>query len=339
MMVGNTRIAISVFSPNGVVKSRAVLKEVEELFPAAAEYLGGSLPVDQYTILIYLASGPSMSGGMGALEHNTSTVFVLPEVEIKLIASTIRDVTAHEFFHIVTPLNIHSEQIDDYDFMNPQMSAHLWLYEGCTEYAAQHVQVKQGMVSMKDFLDVMQNKMVNASYYDTGLAFTELSKKALGEHEDQYGNVYEKGALIGMALDLKLRKLSEGAYGTQNLMKDLSEAYGPNKPFIDSTLFSVMAEVSGYPEIENFLTRYVGGGEPLPYTELLQYAGIAYRDSITEMTVSGGNISLGYNPKSDRLVVVNTTDMDSFGQALGFQEGDELISWAGAKLDLESARM
>ncbi|NEN21956.1 peptidase M61 [Cryomorpha ignava] len=338
MLVGKTRIAVSVFSPGKKMSSTDVLETVEDLFPAAASYLGGTLPVDQYTILVYLMSGPSMSGGMGALEHNTSTVFVLPDVPIGILGQTIKDVTAHEFFHIVTPLSIHSEQIADYDFMNPQMSAHLWLYEGCTEYAAQHVQVKEGLMPMKEFLTVMRNKIISSSGYDTGIAFTEVSKKVLGEHESQFGNVYEKGALIGMALDLKLRKLSEGEYGTQELMRDLAKAYGPDKPFVDSTLFSEIGRISGYPEATTFLERYVGNPEPLPFEELLGYAGIMFRDSLTEKVVSGGNFSLGYNPKTERMVVVDVKEMDDFGKDLGLEYHDEILEWNGVPIDIENVQ-
>lgn len=338
MMVGKTRIAFSVYSPGEKMSSTDVLETVEDLFPAAARYLGGTLPVDQYTILVYLMSGPSMSGGMGALEHNTSTVFVLPDVPIGILGQTIKDVTAHEFFHIVTPLSIHSEQIADYDFMNPQMSEHLWFYEGCTEYAAQHVQVKEGLMPMKEFLTVMRNKIISSGGYDTGIAFTEVSKKVLAEHESQYGNVYEKGALIGMALDLKLRKLSEGDYGIQDLMHDLAAEYGVDKPFVDTTLFSEIGRVSGYPEATTFLELYVGSPEPLPYEELLGYAGIMFRDSITENVVSGGNFSMGYNPKTERMVVVDVKEMDAFGQELGLEYHDEILEWNGVPIDIENVQ-
>ena len=338
MMVGNTRIAVSVYSPGKKMSSLDVLETVEDLFPAAADYLGGTLPVDKYSILVYLMGGSSMSGAMGALEHSTSTLFVLPDVPIGILGQTIKDVTAHEFFHIVTPLSIHSEQIADYDFMNPQMSAHLWLYEGCTEYAAQHVQVKEGLMPMDEFLTVMRNKIIAASGYDTGIAFTEISKKALGEHESQYGNVYQKGALIGMALDLKLRKLSDGAYGTQELMRDLSKAYGVDKPFVDSTLFREIGRISGYSEVTEFLERHVGNAEPLPFEELLGYAGITFRDSITEKAISGGNFSLGYNPKTEKMVVVDVKEMDAFGQSLGLKYHDEIETWNGKTINIENVQ-
>ncbi|HKK38019.1 MAG TPA: hypothetical protein VJ949_01215 [Cryomorphaceae bacterium] len=338
MYVDDTRIVVSVYSPNGKVKAAEVLDLVDDLFPAASEYLGGDLPTDQYSILIYLTSGFGGSGGYGALEHNTSTVCVLPEAPIASLAQTIKDVTAHEFFHIVTPLNIHSEQIADYDFMNPQMSKHLWLYEGCTEYAAQHVQVKYGLMSVEEFMQVIKQKMIASSSFDSGVAFTELSKKALDEHEDQYLNVYQKGALIGMAIDLKLLHLSNGEYGIQDLMRDLSAEYGVDKPFEDDRLFLEIGRISGYLQITPFLEKHVGGIEPLPFTELLGYAGIDYQEEITKNVVSGGGAAVGYNPRTERMVVVSTDKLDEFGQDLGFEKGDEIISWNGVDVNSENFR-
>jgi predicted metalloprotease with PDZ domain len=338
MYVDDTRIVVSVYSPTGVVKAAEVLALVDEIFPAASEYLGGDLPTDQYSILIYLTKGFGGSGAYGALEHNTSTVCVLPEAPVSSLAQTIKDVVAHEFFHIVTPLNIHSEQIDDYDFMNPEMSKHLWLYEGCTEYAAQHVQVKYGLMSVDEFLDVIKQKMISASSFDSGIAFTEMSKKALDEHEDQYQNVYQQGALIGMVLDLELLHLSKGEYGIQNLMRDLSAEYGVDKPFEDDRLFLEIGRISGYLQITTFLEKHVGGTEPLPYTKVLGYAGIEYAESITKNVVSGGGAAVGFNPRTDRMVVVGIDQLDKFGKDLGFEKGDEIVNWNGAEMSSDNFR-
>ncbi len=337
MYVDDTRIAVSVYSPTGVVSAEEVMKEIEELFPAASKYLGGDLPADRYSILIYLTSSFG-SGGYGALEHHTSTVCVLPEAPVASLSQTIKDVTAHEFFHIVTPLNIHSEEINDYDFVNPVMSQHLWLYEGCTEYAAQHVQVKYGLMSQDEFMDVMKGKIMAASRFDSGIAFTEISKKALDEHADQYLNVYQQGALIGMAVDLKLLNLSEGAYGIQDLMRDMSAEYGENVPFKDEELFSEMGRVSGYAELTEFLEKHVGGTDPIPFDELLGYAGVKYAEESTREVITGGNVALGFNPKTGRMVVVNTQGLDDFGKEMGYERGDEIVSWDGMEINSENYR-
>lgn len=338
MNIGETRIGVSVYSPGKIVTSEEVLNSVRDLFLATAKYLGGTLPVKRYSILVYLAPGSTPSGKMGALEHNSSTTFVLPDAPIAALSQTIRDVTAHEFMHIVTPLSIHSEQIGNFDFMDPKMSQNLWFYEGCTEYAAHHIQVKEGLITMDEFLKVIRSQMLSAQSFDESIPFTEMSKNVLGKDEDQYGNVYEKGALIGMSLDLKLRKLSEGEYGLQNLKRDLSKVYGQDNSFVDTTLFSEMGHISGYPEITGFLQKYVGGNTPLPFQELLGYAGILYRDSLTEPTIDTGNQTLGYNPKTEKMVVVQIDQSDEFNKDLGMEPKDELVSWNGRDVDLENIR-
>ena len=51
-----------------------------------------------------------------------------------------------------------------------------------------------------------------------------------------YVNVYEKGALIGMCIDILMRKESNGNRGILSLMKELSLKYGKNKPFEDDKI-------------------------------------------------------------------------------------------------------
>ena len=72
------------------------------------------------------------------------------------LSSFVVRVAAHEFFHIVTPLNIHSKEIGDFDFINPKMSKHLWMYEGVTEYFAGHVKVYGGMQTTQEYLGVIE---------------------------------------------------------------------------------------------------------------------------------------------------------------------------------------
>ena len=43
------------------------------------------------------------------------------------VGVAVTDMAAHEFFHIVTPLNIHSEIIEHFNFATPTPSQHLWL--------------------------------------------------------------------------------------------------------------------------------------------------------------------------------------------------------------------
>lgn len=56
-----------------------------------------------------------------------------------------------------------------------------------------------------------------------------------------------------MALDIRLRELSNGERGILDLMKDLSERYGKNKPFEDDALIPAIVELT-HPEVQQFLT-------------------------------------------------------------------------------------
>ena len=143
--MAGAEILISVFSPRRIVNAKDIMENIEDLMIAQSNYLGGTLPVKKYAYLIYLMDYPSLSKGMGALEHSYSSFYTLPESVANQLPQFVRDVAAHEFFHIITPLNIHSEQIHNFNYINPEMSKHLWLYEGVTEYSSMHMQVQQGL--------------------------------------------------------------------------------------------------------------------------------------------------------------------------------------------------
>jgi predicted metalloprotease with PDZ domain len=336
--IGGAQVLISLYSPNKVTDSKFIGKKINEILTAQQAYLGGTLPIKKYAYLIYLTAKRSGSGSNGALEHSYSSMYFLPEMEPEYLAQTIKDVSAHEFFHIVTPLSIHAEQIGDFDYANPKMSEHLWLYEGTTEYAAGLVQVKYGNMSVSDYLKVIDKKIQRAHGFNDSLPFTVMSSGCLDVYKDQYGNVYQKGALIGLCLDLRLRYLSKGKYGVQELMQDLSKTYGKKRSFKDEELFDQIVKLT-YPEIADFFKRYVQGSEPLPVKEYLAFVGIdTGMKPSSEKEISFGNVAIGLNEVTNRLMVVNTDMMDDFGKALGYQEEDEFVKFNGKKINLQNAQ-
>ena len=112
------------------------------------------------------------------------------------------------------------------------------MYEGVTEYFAGHVQVYGKMISPKEYLKVIEEKLSGANHYKDDLPFTEMSLGCLDEYENQYGNVYQKGALIGLCLDILLREQSEGKIGMKDMMNKLSKEYGKYKSFNDENLLT-----------------------------------------------------------------------------------------------------
>lgn len=331
--VGNTDVLVASYSPNNVVTAKEIAATMKEVLAAQFEYLGGKLPVDKYAFIFYFTDQPVTS--YGALEHSYSSLYYMPEAPIARMNQQLRDFAAHEFFHIVTPLNVHSEEIDNFDFNDPKLSQHLWMYEGMTEYFAGNVQVKYGLITPEQYLNVLRGKILQAGRYNDTLPFTVMSKGTLDEHASQYGNVYQKGALIGMALDIKLRKLSGGAYGTQDLMAQLSERYGKNAAFRDDELFGVITEMT-YPEIGEFFATHVAGNEPLPYAELFREVGVNFQESGTAKTYSLGvnqaNITVAQHEGKQMLAIFNSQSLDEMGKALGLKDGDILYKMNGEEM-------
>ncbi len=332
VMVNKTKVLLSIFSPNKKVSAQYMIDKARTLFEAQGRYLGGVLPTDKYTVLIYLSDKGFKSGASGALEHFSSTSFCSPETSNEEFVQPFKDVVSHEFFHLVTPLGIHSYEIGNFDFVNPKMSKHLWLYEGSTEYYAQHSQVKTGLMPVNEFINKMHFKIfLSKLIYNDSLSFTELSKGALNKYKSQYGNVYQKGALISMCLDLYLLHLSDGKYGLQNLKAALGEKYGPQKAFNDEELFDVITEMT-FPEVRGFISDYIEGGKQIPYDEFLGYAGFDYFES-AKMQVP---VMFGADLKFDSAGVFIVKEVGEFGKMLKLKKGDRLKSINGMALTINS---
>jgi predicted metalloprotease with PDZ domain len=333
--IAGAEILISVYSPNKMLKAADVMDNIDELMEAQAKYLGGKLPVDRYAYLIYLFDKRNISGAMGALEHSYSSLYTLPEMNPQRISQTVKDVAAHEFFHIVTPLNIHSEEIGDFNYIDPKMSKHLWLYEGVTEYASHHVQIKYGLYGIDKFLDEMQNKMSQQKEYNVDIPYTEFSQNILEpRNERRYGDVYAGGALIAMCLDLTIIKSTNGEKDLQILLRELAKQYGPNKSFKDDELFSEIEKITNS-DVRIFLDKYVGGTDSLPYKEILSWAGINYMSKDDNMIITAGKFSPGLNDQ-DEIYVRSADNLNSFGKSLGFKEGDVLLKWNNAEVTADT---
>ena len=132
---------------------------------AQKNFLGDIDKTANYAIILYLADPNLLDAkGYGALEHHTSTVVVLPEtMPLDKLNQSMTDVVSHEFFHILTPLSVHSNEIHYFDYNDPKMSEHLWMYEGVTEYFANLFQINQDLIGNDEFYGRISEKKKNSA--------------------------------------------------------------------------------------------------------------------------------------------------------------------------------
>jgi predicted metalloprotease with PDZ domain len=120
----------------------------------------------------------------------------------------------------------------------------------------------------------MSEKIANSKNYNDTMPFTVMSKNVLkDEYKDQYRNVYEKGALLAMCLDIELRKLSNGEMGYRDMIRKLSQRFGENKPFKDDKLIDELVTVTGSSG-KRLLQQIHCRNQPTPYAQYLSLVGV-----------------------------------------------------------------
>ena len=322
-MASETKIVVSVYNRSGTITAAEIAGYLKPLSHALEGFFG-VLPVETYYFILYFTSpddevreGKKGLGGFGALEHSHCSVYFLPEYEYKpALKQSILDIGAHEFLHILTPLNLHSQFISDFNFRSPIMSKHLWLYEGVTEYFAWKVQAMDSLITPSQYRTEMTRK-INESHTYPLFSFTEMSENVLKKkNQKRYLNVYSKGAILAMLLDIQLLDLSDGAYGLKDLMMELVDRYGPNKPFVDEALIPEIVQMT-YPEIRAFFQAYVIEGNPIPYKSLLKPAGLKYFNVEYRPVYFFGNMGLVYSKEEDGFTFSSIDE-----NILGIEEGD-----------------
>jgi len=340
---GGMDLVLGVYSPTGKYKAADFKENLEKMVVAQKKFLGDMNTNKKYAIMLYLSGGdgPSVKG-FGALEHHESTSVVLPEAMPKdAIDNTITDVVSHEFFHTVNPLKTHSEEIHYFDYADPKMSQHLWMYEGGTEYFANLFQIQEGLINKDQFLKRIGEKIANSKSYDDTMPFTVMSKNVLVEpYKDQYRNVYEKGALLAMCLDIELRKLSNGEMGYRDMIRKLSQRFGENKPFKDDKLIDELVTVTGYPQVKDFYNKYIAGNQPTPYAEYLKMVGIDIQKQESHPLfwfIKDPN-QTGFDEKTNAFAFDDHSALSPFAKSIGFKITDQVLALDGKTVDIKKVQ-
>ena len=335
---GGARIQFAVFSETGKIKASQVAATLRPTADALASFFS-QMPVPRYQFLLYFVDMKSplvpKNGAFGALEHSYSSLYFLPELaDSTALRSLLMDAAPHEFLHMLAPLNVHSREIGEFDFRNPKMSQHLWFYEGVTEYFSQLISAQSAQVSPDDFRRKIREKIVGAGRYPA-VSFTEMSSKILDSpYKEMYPNVYEKGALIALLLDIRIRELSQGRQTLRDVVLKLRDKYGPTRSFEDARFIPEIVALT-HPDVQQFFDQYVVGSQPLPYTEYFSKIGWHYLAQDSEVKRGFGKLGIQYNPEKEQFMSMGTKpELNAFG----LQSGDAILAVNGTTVDMTNAQ-
>ncbi len=334
--VNDIDVVVYVYSADTTIDAAGILVAADEILQAAGEYIGYS-PVTHYKFLFCLTDMETFQrnnfNAAGALEHSYSSLYVQPGRGG--ISQSLRNEMAHEFMHILTPLNLHSNLIQPFNFIVPTASEHIWLYEGVTEWNSDILQLRGGLISIEEYLEIISEKLTLNDRFDEKISLSQISLEAYNVSGlNEFINFYTRGAVTAAMLDIKLLDLSNGTRGLRELLLELLDKYGEDKPFPEDEFFEVVVEMT-YPEIEQFINNYIKGTETLPYIEYMEKLGYKYVAKVpSEDTRPTMGFSLAHNENGELITFIVSDKAKEYG----VQEGDVLVRVLGQEINMNTFR-
>lgn len=236
---------------------------------AASKVMGG-LRYPGYDFLI------DVNGKGGGLEHSCCA-------RVAISAGThpteAADFLAHEFFHNWNIKRIRPRVLGPFDYIVPQPTGNIWFAEGVTEYYAHIVCRRASLRSENEFLDHWRGQIArfSRSTAQTRVTAEEASRRVWETRFSQgYGGLsyYQKGELIGLCLDLKIRAVTEGKKSLDDVMRELLKRHSPPNPgYEENGILEVINDITKT-DLTAFYTLLTRTTKPLPFAECLAGLGM-----------------------------------------------------------------
>lgn len=269
--------------------------DAERVARAQAELMGG-LPMPRYLFLARL----STDGG-GGLEHAASTSMGMNPAMFDTDGGYPRAarLVAHEMFHLWNVKRIHDRALGPFDYARENHTRLLWFHEGFTETMEALSLLRAGLVSPEEHVRSLGSRWT-AYVAKPGRnhdAIADLSFEAWTKayqpapnHPNVAVSYYEKGDLIGVALDLELRLRSarHGAKGSlPGLFRRLMSSHGQRGEGITHGDIVAAATAEAGEDMAWFFERHVEGTEELPLPELLARVGVTVQATASWLDEDG----------------------------------------------------
>ena len=281
-------------------------------------------PYDHYTFIFHI--GKAANGAGGGMEHANCTAIYVTS------ASYLKNVSAHEFFHVWNVKRIRPASLEPVDYTHEMYTRALWFAEGVTDTYAAYALVRTGLWSKQEFYQDLSGQIseiesrpaeVWQSAEQSSLD-AWLEKYALYNQPQRSVSYYTKGQVLGVLLDIVIRERTDNQKSLDDVLRTMNRDFAKEGKFYrDSLDVRLSAEkVAGVP-MEDFFAKYVSGTEPLPYTEVLARAGLELRQREIIHAV------MGFTAERDAEGPWTVRVIEADGPAAkgGLLVGDEIVRW------------
>jgi len=307
---------------------------------AQTKRIFGWIPYRDYSFLFIDGTG-------GGLEHLNSTTIGISAASIARDSMAHLDVTAHEYFHHWNVKRIRPAALGPFDYQHVTRTRSLWLSEGVTDYFANAIVRRAGLVSEDDARDALASSIesylgnpASAVLSPERSSFTAWDSPVVNHGYSL--SYYLSGGLLGEILDVRLRSSNEASGGMDALMRRLRDRYAGPQGFTDADIRREASAVCGC-DMAPFFASYVAGGKTLPLADLasalgwrlvvehgpaIDSAGSPLPDRRVGIIPYGGEGSAG-GPMGGPLKLSVSNPQSAWGRA-GLLTGDTLVAVNGS---------
>jgi len=314
-----------------------IVLPIQRIVNSATSWMN-DCPFQAYTFIYHFGASPS-TGGM---EHAFSTAITLPGSDVDDL-DRFTSVTAHEFFHLWNVKRIRPQSLEPVDYTREDFTNVLWFSEGVDTTAADSIRLRAGILDETRYLDRLAQAITELESRPAHLTQSaeQSSLDAWLEKYPYYGlpersiSYYNKGELLGVVLDLKIRDLTHGKQSLQSLFRWLNEHYAKQgKFFADSEgVRNAIEQITGA-DFRDFFAEYVAGVREIPWNSFFSYVGLR----VSSMNVETARGDFESVQEFNHPPIVITVQPGSNAEQAGLKPDDELVSINGIAAGRDFAR-
>lgn len=251
------------------------------------EFFGRPAPFDRYVFL-----GLATGDGYGGLEHRASTSLIFSRDDLPKPGEVgpSRDyqrflaLASHEYFHTWHVKRTKPAAFMPYRLDRRNHTRLLWVFEGITSYYQELMLRRSGVVGINAFLQRLGELLTrvfrtpgrfNQSLAESSFDAWDVLYRPEPYHPNTSISYYTKGAMVALALDLKLRLETKGRTSLDEVVRELWLRYGARGVGVPEDGFErLAAELSGL-DLTAFFDSAVRGTDDPPLKDLLAPFGIS----------------------------------------------------------------
>ena len=314
--------------------------DVQKIVEVEGAMFGG-VPYHDYTFILHLRANTG-----GGLEHLNSTALGFRRFNFSTARGwqSFHSLVAHEFFHLWNVKRIRPDALGPFDYTKENYTKLLWVAEGVTDYYGNLMLRRAGLISDRNYLDSLARRIRDFQNTPGHLQMSaeEASFNAwIKEYRPDENSVnsqisyYDKGELLGVLLDLEIRRRSNNAKSLDDVMRYLyNEFFAKARNYTPSDFQKACESMAGA-SFDDFFSRYVRGREELPYRQILSAAGLDLNTTgATEMMLVPATPYVGAELEDeDGFVAVKSVRAGSPAYEQGLNANDRIIALDGARVD------